>query len=312
MPNGRRWNISYPRKFTAGGIIAVGLFLASAGAGMRRWSVVAAGVALIALAVALIVISAIRSGARSFVRGSAHVLDVTSAPANTELARCEMHVVVEAEGLTPVKVKIHDDRTPVAKWPDIGDTLPVRVAVEDPHHVRILWGEVPTHAERAAEEERFQMHVQRIVAAELTADGDADGQPARSVPLDETATLPRPRPRPSPRPRREAGEPDRSAATAASTTGAATVPVGATAGARPSAEEAGRELATSPVAGDDEVPVHDVAPIEGASAVLGNREARETPPGPAEPVAPADERPAVADAPGPDRRSAADERAIGS
>lgn len=265
MPNGRRWNISYPRKFTAGGIIAVGIFVASAGVGLLRWSVVAVGIALNVLAVSLIVISAIRAGARSFIRGTAHVLDVTDPPANTPLGRCELQVVVGAEALAPVKVKIHDDRTPVAKWPEIGDTLPVRVAVEDPHHVRILWGEVSTHAERAAEEERFQMHVQRIVDAELATEGEPGHEAGSPAPADEPTAVPRPRP--SPRPRRPAGDP-------------APAVVGAPAGGTPavpepeavveSAAPPNRDSAAPPAAGDeDEVPVHDMVPIEGASAVLG-------------------------------------------
>jgi catechol 2,3-dioxygenase-like lactoylglutathione lyase family enzyme len=39
---------------------------------------------------------------------------------------------------------------PVSKWPSLGQTLPIRVALDDQRHVKVLWDEVPTHAETAA------------------------------------------------------------------------------------------------------------------------------------------------------------------
>ena len=38
---------------------------------------------------------------------------------------------------------------PVAKWPSLGQTLPIRVALDDQRHIRVLWDEVPTHTESA-------------------------------------------------------------------------------------------------------------------------------------------------------------------
>ncbi|GAB3943605.1 hypothetical protein GCM10027614_32510 [Micromonospora vulcania] len=38
----------------------------------------------------------------------------------------------------------------VSKWPSLGQTLPIRVALDDQRHVKVLWDEVPTHAETAA------------------------------------------------------------------------------------------------------------------------------------------------------------------
>ncbi|GAB3813756.1 VOC family protein [Micromonospora zhanjiangensis] len=58
--------------------------------------------------------------------------------------------MLDAPGLPPRSVKVIDPRVPVAKWPDPGQELPIKVAIDDPRHVRILWDEVPTHAERAA------------------------------------------------------------------------------------------------------------------------------------------------------------------
>ena len=45
MPDSRRWNISYPRKFTGVAVAACGFFVACAGFGLGNWTVVAVGVA---------------------------------------------------------------------------------------------------------------------------------------------------------------------------------------------------------------------------------------------------------------------------
>lgn len=237
MANGRRWSVSLTRRFVAIGITAVGTFVGCLGAGLGNWPVGGVGIAFVVVAISLLVISAVRGGARSFVRGTAHVVDATEPPANTPIGRCELQIVVEAPGLAPAKVKIRDTRVPVAKWPDLGDTLPIRVAIEDPRHVRILWDEVRTHGEEAADDERFQEYVQRIVDANLN--DEAEEPPPAPPPSP-------PRRRPSPRPRRSSG----------GATAVAVIPSPAT-----RTPEAPPE--------DDEVPVHDVVPIEGASAVLG-------------------------------------------
>ena len=58
--------------------------------------------------------------------------------------------MIDAPGLPPRSKKIIEPRVPVAKWPSLGQTLPIRVALDDQRHVRVLWDEVPTHAETAA------------------------------------------------------------------------------------------------------------------------------------------------------------------
>ncbi|HET8684524.1 MAG TPA: VOC family protein [Micromonosporaceae bacterium] len=174
MPNGRRWNVSYPRRFTAVILGACAVFTMCAGVGLANWAVVALGVALLILAVTVVVVAVVRGNIRDFVRGTAHVLDVTEPPASVSIGRCELQIVVEAPGLAPAKVKVRDSRVPVGKWPDIGATLPIRVAIDDPRHVRVLWDEVRSHGEVAADEERFNEYVQRIVDAELGPDDEPD------------------------------------------------------------------------------------------------------------------------------------------
>jgi len=275
VPNGRRWSVSYTRRFTAVGLIAAAAFVSCVGAGMTNWAVVVLGAALFVLAISLVVVSAVRGGSRSFVRGTGHVIDATEPPSNVSVGRCELQIVVEAPGLAPAKVKIIDTRVPVAKWPDIGDTLPIRVAIDDPRHVRILWDEVRTHGEELAEEERFHQHVQRIVGLGAAEDeADAETLAAEAAQLVEAALVderaladesieapgaavgpprsyprPRPRPSPSPSPRPRPGPGPRQR--------------------RPSAAAATVVEPVLHIVVEDEVPVHDIVPIEGASAVLG-------------------------------------------
>lgn len=154
MANGRR-PITLPRGLTAAVLGVLAFFVASAGAGMQSWAIVALGAALGILAISLIVVPSVRGGERAYVAGTAHVVTVSEAPASSLYGRCELQIVVDAPGLPPAAVKIRDPRVPVSKWPDLGATLPIMVAVDDPRRVRILWDDVQTHAEAAAEEQYF-------------------------------------------------------------------------------------------------------------------------------------------------------------
>src|SRR5262249_37146542 len=78
----------------------------------------------------------------------AYVLEVTEAPVSLTHGRCEMHLQIEAPGHPPASVRVRDPRVPVAKWPSVGDVLPVRVAVDDLRRVKVLWDETLTHTQR--------------------------------------------------------------------------------------------------------------------------------------------------------------------
>jgi catechol 2,3-dioxygenase-like lactoylglutathione lyase family enzyme len=307
VPNGRRGSVSLTRRFIAVGLSATAFFVICAGAGLNNWGVAAFGLALVVLAISLVIVSAVRGGVRNFVRGTARVLDATEAPANTSIGRCELQIVVEAPELAPAKVKIRDTRVPVAKWPVLGDLLPVRVAIDDPRHVRILWDEVRSYGEELAESaelaESEQLaespepdeYVQRFVTSEPTLDDhlvsgdtlhegiepvvDPDrpaptsppqaGAPAGppEPPAGPPAPAPAPRRRPSPRPR-PPQEPTAVVVTAEAEPG---WPAGG--GARPAGDARFGDHVADPVrvevVVEDETPIHDIVPIEGASAVLG-------------------------------------------
>jgi catechol 2,3-dioxygenase-like lactoylglutathione lyase family enzyme len=138
------------RKLVAAVLGTVATFIVLFGAGMSSWTIVALGVALLILSVALVLVTSVRSGARAWVTGIGHVHSVSEPPASSTFGRCELQIVIDAPGLPPRSIKVRDPRVPVAKWPDPGATLPIMVAIDDQRHVRILWDEVMTHAEAAA------------------------------------------------------------------------------------------------------------------------------------------------------------------
>ncbi|SCE85268.1 Glyoxalase-like domain-containing protein [Micromonospora viridifaciens] len=147
MANGGNRPIAPVRKLIGAGLGTVATFIMLFGLGMTSWSIVALGVALLVLAVAL---ATVRGGGRTWVVGLGHVHSASEPPTQYAFGRCELQIVIDAPGLPPRSKKIIEPRVPVAKWPSLGQTLPVRVALDDQRHVRILWDEVPTHAENAA------------------------------------------------------------------------------------------------------------------------------------------------------------------
>ncbi|MEN3612798.1 VOC family protein [Plantactinospora sp. ZYX-F-223] len=150
MADGRRRQVAPVRKLVAAVLGTFATFVILFGFGMRSWAIAVLGVALLALAIALVAFTAVRSGPRAWVTGIGHVHSVTEPPASSTFGRCELQIVIDAPGVPGRSVRIRDPRVPVSKWPDPGATLPIMVAIDDQRHVRILWDEVLTHAEAAA------------------------------------------------------------------------------------------------------------------------------------------------------------------
>ncbi|SNT65062.1 Glyoxalase/Bleomycin resistance protein/Dioxygenase superfamily protein [Asanoa hainanensis] len=150
MANGNRRPLAPVRKLFAAVLGTCALFVVLFGIGMQSLAIVALGIALFVLAVGLVLVTAIRGGARAWVAGTAHVHSVSEPPASSVFGRCELQVLVDAPGVAGRLVRMRDPRVPVAKWPDVGASLPIMVAIDDPRHIRILWDEVLTHAEAAA------------------------------------------------------------------------------------------------------------------------------------------------------------------
>ncbi|MFU8851847.1 VOC family protein [Micromonospora sp. SL1-18] len=147
MANGGNRPIAPVRKLIAAVLGTVAAFIVLFGLGMTSWAIVALGVALLVLAIAL---ATVRGGGRAWVVGLGHVHTVSEPPTQYAFGRCELQLVIDAPGLPPRSKKIIEPRVPVAKWPSLGQALPVRVALDDQRHVRVLWDEVPTQAELAA------------------------------------------------------------------------------------------------------------------------------------------------------------------
>lgn len=147
MANGGNRTIAPVRKLIGAVLGTVATFITLFGLGMTSWAIVALGVALLVLAIAL---ATVRGGGRTWVVGLGHVHSASEPPTQYAFGRCELQLVIDAPGLPPRSKKIIEPRVPVAKWPSLGQALPVRVALDDQRHVRVLWDEVPTHAESAA------------------------------------------------------------------------------------------------------------------------------------------------------------------
>ncbi|GIF78340.1 hypothetical protein Asi02nite_78580 [Asanoa siamensis] len=150
MANGNRRPLAPVRKLFAAVLGTCALFVVLFGIGMQSLAIVALGIALIVLAVGLLLVNAIRGGERAWVSGTAHVHSVSEPPASAVFGRCELQVLIDAPGVPGRLVRMRDPRVPVAKWPDVGASLPITVAIDDPRHIRIRWDEVLTHAEAAA------------------------------------------------------------------------------------------------------------------------------------------------------------------
>ncbi|PWR10550.1 glyoxalase [Micromonospora sicca] len=147
MANGGNRPIAPVRKLIGAVLGTVATFVVLFGLGMTSWAIVALGVALLVLAIAL---ATVRGGGRTWVVGVGHVHSASEPPTQYAFGRCELQLVIDAPGLPPRSKKIIEPRVPVAKWPSLGQPLPIRVALDDQRHVRVLWDEVPTHAETTA------------------------------------------------------------------------------------------------------------------------------------------------------------------
>ena len=147
MANGGNRTIAPVRKLIGAVLGTVATFIVLFGLGMTSWAIVALGVALLVLAIAL---ATVRGGGRTWVVGVGHVHSASEPPTQYAFGRCELQLVIDAPGLPPRSKKIIEPRVPVAKWPSLGQALPIRVALDDQRHIRVLWDDVPTHAETTA------------------------------------------------------------------------------------------------------------------------------------------------------------------
>jgi catechol 2,3-dioxygenase-like lactoylglutathione lyase family enzyme len=142
--NGRP--IAPARKLVAAVLGTIAIFVMVFGLGLTSWAIVVLGLAVLALSIALGMVNVVRRGARAWISGTAQVKAVSEPPASSAYGRAELQLVVIAPGLPITEVLVRDPRVPVEKWPRPGETLPIRVDVDDMRRVRIDW---PNAADRA-------------------------------------------------------------------------------------------------------------------------------------------------------------------
>ena len=120
MADGVRRSVAPVRKLVAAVLGTFATFVILFGCGMPSWAIVALGVALLVLAIGLGLVTTVRSGARAWVAGIAHVHSVSEPPASSVFGRCELQIVLDAPGLPPRSIRVRDPRVPVTKWPSPG------------------------------------------------------------------------------------------------------------------------------------------------------------------------------------------------
>lgn len=153
MSSNNRWSPSPAQGFLVGALVTCGLFLLACGVGMTSIAVGVLGVALAVGGPFLIAITGLRGDLREFTYGTARVHEVSPPPTDgASVGRCELEIVVTAKGVDSVPVRLRDHAVPVAKWPELGASLPVLVSARDARHVRVLWDEVPAARPAAADD----------------------------------------------------------------------------------------------------------------------------------------------------------------
>ncbi len=94
-------------------------------------------------------------------------------------ANCRMQGVVSAPGLAPTAVE-HLCTAPTKKWPQPGQTLPVRVDRGDPTRIQVRWDDLPTNRELGRQFARQQ--AEQLAATQAARQGRAAYQGAQAAP----------------------------------------------------------------------------------------------------------------------------------
>ncbi len=164
----------------AAGLVLVGAFVATAGAGGSSGFVISVGVGIAISAVVYAAYTVARRRLASMVNGTAHVVSAGAPPASATHGRCEMHLVVQAPQLAAIAVRHRDQSTPVAKWPTPGASVPVKVDPRDPRDLRILWEQVRPHGQTPVRGDRRN---------DKPAANQDDGGRASTLETDEDANV---------------------------------------------------------------------------------------------------------------------------
>jgi resuscitation-promoting factor RpfA len=135
----RRPGLVAVRRIIAGAFLFVGLFVLCFGLGNGRQSVMVTGVAIVVLAFIGRLAAGLRRNPREWSEGTGLVVDVNEPPPESRYGRCTMHLVVDVAGLPTETVLVDEARVAVESWPRPGQELPIQVAADDVHTVKVLW-----------------------------------------------------------------------------------------------------------------------------------------------------------------------------
>jgi catechol 2,3-dioxygenase-like lactoylglutathione lyase family enzyme len=149
-----RMPMSDMRKFALAALIVVGVFLVCCGTGMSSVAVGSIGVVLAIGGPILIFATTLRGNVRSYVFGTARVVEISPAPTVGPTGRGELGLVIHARGIDGVAVRIRDPAIPLNKWPQVNATLPVRSVSGSPRKTIVLWADVRTHDEATYDDRR--------------------------------------------------------------------------------------------------------------------------------------------------------------
>jgi len=114
-------------------------------AGNRTFAVL--GIVLAALAVVGGLLSAVLAARwsshrrRVWLTGTGEVRTASPPPASEAFGRCDVALLIVVPGL-PRSEKAVSRRLPVTAWPEPGDTVPVRVDIDDMRRVRVSWDQL--------------------------------------------------------------------------------------------------------------------------------------------------------------------------
>jgi catechol 2,3-dioxygenase-like lactoylglutathione lyase family enzyme len=142
------------RKIALAALIVVGVFLVCCGTGMSSVAVGSIGVVLAIGGPILIFATTLRGNVRSYVFGTARVVEMSPAPTVGPTGRGELGLVIHARGIDGIAVRIRDPAIPLNKWPQVNATLPVRSVSGSPRKTIVLWADVRTHEEVAYDDRR--------------------------------------------------------------------------------------------------------------------------------------------------------------
>jgi catechol 2,3-dioxygenase-like lactoylglutathione lyase family enzyme len=204
LANASRWSLSPRQGFLVCGMFTAGLFVGCCGGGMNNIPVAALGAAVGLLGPVVIVLSSMRAN-RADVFGTAHVSQSSPPPTTGITGRADLHLVVNAQGIRNVVVRVRDPAVPVSKWPDVGATLPVLIPNGNARRLQVLWDQVRGHHDVAMHSATYSPYPEdEYLDEEAGYDEYADDEtPTDTVVIDPVVFDESPEWRPSPPPEQE-------------------------------------------------------------------------------------------------------------